>query len=187
MIIFFGPTGSGKSVQGQLMAVRHGWRWISAGQLLRDTRNPAVYEYLEKGQLVPPKYVDELIFKAIDDVRNDDEIERVILDGYPRTADQAKALVDHSRKHGAEISIAIVLNVSRDEVLKRLHLRGRMEDNPETIAKRLSQYTADTQPVLDYLATQNVPVVKIDGVGTVGEVHDRIEKVLEDHKTVGEF
>ena len=180
MIIFFGPTGSGKSMQGQLLAARHGWRWISAGQLLRDVSDPSIYEALKNGQLVPDEYINKLILNSVDDVRNADDIQRVILDGYPRTVDQAGVLFEHNKAHGESIDIVVVLNITEKEILKRLRLRGRMEDSPEIISDRLKQYSNTIQPILDFLSSKNVPVVQIDGVGSVGAVHDRIEKTIEE-------
>ena len=55
MIVFFGPAGAGKSVQGQMLAARNGWRWLSAGQLLRDTRDPELFAQMRTGGLVDPE------------------------------------------------------------------------------------------------------------------------------------
>ena len=189
MIILFGPTGSGKSVQGQLLAARHGWRWISAGQLLRDSHDPRVYKYMLKGKLAPNKFTNQLVFDEIDKVRTSGEERKHILDGFPRDLSQAKALVEHEIEHTGKpmIDIVIVINMTNAEVLRRLKIRGRMEDNPETIAYRLKTFHEQVEPVVEYLASLNVPIEHVDGVGTVGEVHDRIEKVLEAHGVVGAF
>ena len=50
MIIFFGPAGAGKSVQGQILSARHGWRWLSAGQLLRDSKDPELLKVMSTGE-----------------------------------------------------------------------------------------------------------------------------------------
>ena len=81
MIIFFGPAGAGKSVQGQILAARHGWRWLSAGQLLRDTRDPEVMECLRSGELVPVETISRVMDTAL---ANAGDIHKVILDGFPR-------------------------------------------------------------------------------------------------------
>jgi adenylate kinase len=176
MILFFGPTGSGKSMQGQLMAARHGWRWISAGQLLRDISDPEIASFLKEGKLVPDDYVNRLVFRHIDKALNLDGLNHIILDGYPRHTDQAKELL----KYGAKISAAVVLVVDGDEIYKRLHLRGRTEDNPETIKKRIEQYNLETEPVIDFLKKNGVIIKKVNGIGTVGEVHDRIDEALNE-------
>ena len=88
MIVFFGPAGAGKSVQGQILAARHGWRWLSSGQLLRDSRDPEIMEQMRKGALVSTEQTNKVITEALDRAEN---IE-VILDGFPRKLDQAEWL-----------------------------------------------------------------------------------------------
>ena len=65
MIVFFGPAGAGKSVQGQMLAARNGWRWLSAGQLLRDTRDPELFAQMRTGGLVDPEKVNKTIAENI--------------------------------------------------------------------------------------------------------------------------
>ena len=78
MIVFFGPAGAGKSVQGQMLAARNGWRWLSAGQLLRDTRDPELFAQMRTGGLVDPEKVNKLIGEALGRAK---DIDRVVLDG----------------------------------------------------------------------------------------------------------
>ena len=73
----------------------------------------------------------------------------------------------------------MVLDVPDAEIIKRLDKRARMEDTPETIAKRMTIYRQKMYPVLGIFAEQGVRIVHIDGTGTVGEIHDRIETELE--------
>jgi adenylate kinase len=176
MILFFGPTGSGKSMQGQLMAARHGWRWISAGQLLRDTADPDITPYLQRGELVPDDYINRLVFRQIDKALNIDGLDHIILDGYPRQVEQVRELLNY----GAKIAAVVVLKVDADEIYGRLHLRGRMEDSPAVIERRIEQYNSETEPVVDFLKKNGVIVKSVNGVGTVGEVHDRIDRVLSE-------
>ena len=61
MIVFFGPAGAGKSVQGQILAARHGWRWLSSGQLLRDSRDPEIAELMRTGALVGSDQTNKVI------------------------------------------------------------------------------------------------------------------------------
>ena len=161
MIVFFGPAGAGKSVQGQILAARHGWRWLSAGQLLRDTHDGELIHRMQSGELVPMETINGLMGEALNKAK---DINGVILDGYPRQLEQAKWL--------------IVLEVPRDEILDRLRVRGRVDDTPEAIDKRLSIYRGEIYPILDYLNDNGVPIVHMSGVGTVGQVHDEIEREL---------
>lgn len=175
MIVFFGPAGAGKSVQGQMLAARMGWRWLSAGQLLRDSHDEEVHEYLKTGKLVSHELVTRVMGEAIKRATN---INQLILDGFPRMLEQAQWLIDTQPEHGRSIALVVVLEVPREELLKRLEIRGRADDTPEAIDERLSIYRKEMYPILNYLTEQNVLVVHIDGVGTIGQVHDRIAQEL---------
>lgn len=181
MIIFFGPAGAGKSVQGQMLAARHGWRWLSAGQLLRDTRDPIVMDCLREGTLVPAEIISRVMDTAIGTAG---DIDRLILDGFPREMAQAEWLLEAKTRHGRDINLVVVLEVPRQEILERLRLRGRADDQPEAIDTRLGIYRKEIYPLLDLFNDQGVPIVHINGVGTVGQVHDAIEAELVDRKIV---
>ena len=73
-----------------MLAARNGWRWLSAGQLLRDTRDPELFAQMRTGGLVDPEKVNKLIGEALDRAK---DIDRVVLDGYPRQLAQAKWLI----------------------------------------------------------------------------------------------
>lgn len=178
MIVFFGPAGAGKSVQGQILAARNGWRWLSAGQLLRDTHDLEVLKQMQTGQLVNPSTVSQLMGDAI---KRSQDIDRVILDGFPREFSQAEWLVNSKSHHGRDIKLVIVLEVPKSELLKRLQVRGRADDTPDAIDERLKIYRTEIYPILTFLTEQNVNIVHIDGVGTVGQVHDRIAEELKAH------
>lgn len=173
MVIFFGPAGAGKSVQGNLLAARNDWRWLGAGQLLRDSRDPELLAEMSTGKLVNPEIVNKVMGEALD--RADDRVQKVILDGFPRQLEQAKWLVEHSANHGnRKIDLVVVLEVPRSEVLRRLEIRGRLDDQPEVIDERLKIYRQEMYPVLNFLNEQGVAIAHIDGTGTVGQVHDRV-------------
>lgn len=176
MIIFFGPAGAGKSVQGQILAARHNWRWLSTGQLLRDTHNVKLLEQMQTGALVDPALVSDIMGEALERAK---DIDHVILDGFPRELSQAKWLIDSQPRHGRSIGVVVVLEVPKAEIVRRLQLRGRADDTPDVIEERLNIYRKEMYPILSYLSDQGVHVAHIDGTGTVGQVHDRIEAELE--------
>lgn len=176
MIIFFGPAGAGKSVQGQLLAARNGWRWLSAGQLLRDSRDLALIQQMQAGKLVPHDRVNEIMGEALARAK---DIDRVIIDGFPRQLYQAKWLVESRSQHTRSVDLAIVLEVPVSEVLKRLKVRGRVDDTPAAIEERLKIYRTEVSPILNYFTEQGITIAHIDGTGTVGQVHDRITAELE--------
>jgi adenylate kinase len=181
MIIFFGPAGAGKSMQGQILAARQGWRWLSAGQILRDAHDPELTQRMHEGKLVPHETITRIMGEVISRAG---DIDQVILDGFPREFAQAKWLVESKTDHGRDIGLVVVLEVPRAELLKRLHIRGRVDDTPEAIDQRLQIYRQEMYPILALFTERNIPVVHIDGVGTVGEIHDRIFAELQHRELV---
>lgn len=175
MIVFFGPAGAGKSMQGQMLAARHGWRWLSMGQIMRDTHDPELFKIMQEGKLVPDSKTNEIIADNLDRVP---DTKYVILDGYPRNIGQARWLIESQGKEGRTIDLAIVLEVSRVDIMKRLVLRGRADDTPEIIDERLRTYRKEVYPILNYFTEQDINIVHIDGSGTVGQVHDKIMEEL---------
>ena len=95
MIVFFGPAGAGKSVQGQMLAARMGWRWLSAGQLLRDTHDPELTQIMQTGVNVSHDAIIKIMSGAIKSAAN---ISQIILDGFPRMLEQAHWLVESQRQ-----------------------------------------------------------------------------------------
>ena len=175
MIIFFGPAGAGKSVQGQILAARMGWRWLSAGQLLRDSHDPELLSVMHRGQLVSHEAITRVMGDAITKAGN---IQQLILDGFPRELAQAQWLIDSQPTHGRSIGLVVVLEVPREELLRRLEIRGRADDTPEAIDQRLHIYRQEMYPILSLFSDNTIPVVHINGEGTVGQVHDRIVEEL---------
>jgi len=176
MIIIFGAPGAGKSLQGQMLAARYGWRWLSVGQILRDTKNPDIIKQMSTGQLVDDDFTNSLVSKAL---KKSDNVDHVILDGYPRELDQAKWLIKNQPHGGRSISLVVVLEVPEKELIRRLQLRGRSDDNPKILKERLKVYQQKVKDVVDYFKQKNVPVIHVSGEGTVGEVYGRVESELK--------
>lgn len=173
MILLFGPTGAGKSMQGQMLAVRQGWKWLSTGEMLRASQDPEVIAVLKSGELVS----DELTYEVFEEAIRDAEVKRyknVIVDGFPRNKAQAEWLAGYLDKANQHIDLVVALEVPESEIMERLEKRNRMEDTPETIARRMTIYRQKMYPVLGIFAEQGIKIVHLDGTGTAGEVHDRI-------------
>lgn len=181
MIVFFGPAGAGKSVQGQLLAARNGWRWLSAGQLLRDSKDVDLLHQMQSGHLVEPHRVNQLVGEAI---QRSHTIKRLILDGFPREMAQARWLIEQKSHHGRDIDLVVVLEVPKSELMRRLEVRGRIDDNPDAIDERLKIYRTEMYPILNYFTEKGINITHIDGVGSVGQVHDRIMDELGAHGLV---
>lgn len=181
MILLLGPAGAGKSVQSQLLAVCYGLKWLSAGRLLRAVNNPQITDIMTQGELVPPSLVNQIVFRNLDDC---DHLDGTILDGYPRSIDQAKALSHYGEQRCNEeiVKLVIVLDVSSAEVFRRLAKRGRLDDAHDVVEHRLEGYRSDTLPILDYYAGRGAAVVHIDGEGSRGEVLDRVVAVYNNYQ-----
>lgn len=173
MIILFGLPGSGKGTQGKALSEIFGWRWFSIGQVLRETGD--FEETLREGKLVPDETVFRLMDKQIK--KAEDEGFDVILDGYPRNEVQAKYVVESMAD---KIDGAIVLEVPKEELFKRLTFRGRDDDKErESIERRFNIFEKNIQPILTLFKEKNIPVERVNGVGKIEEVSARLIETVE--------
>ena len=179
MIILFGPAGAGKSVQGKMMAARHNWKWLSTGEMLRASDDPAIKAIMKRGELVSDEQTYQVFTEAIKDAE-DRGYEQIIIDGFPRSMEQAEWLEGFNIEHGQTIDVVVVLEVPDSEIMKRLAMRGRDEDQPDVIENRMNIYRKKMYPVLGVFAEKDIRIVHLPGTGTVGEVHDVFEFDLEE-------
>lgn len=178
MILLFGPTGAGKSVQGQMLAVRMGWKWLSTGEMLRNSADPEVIRVLKSGELVSDELTYEVFDEAIQDAKAKN-FPRTIVDGFPRTKEQAEWLANYITQNNETIDLVVTLEVPESEIMARLEKRARMEDTPETIARRMTIYRQKMYPILSEFADSGIKIIHIEGTGTAGEVHDKIYDEVE--------
>ena len=175
MIALFGPAGSGKTLQGNILAEKYGWKWLSVGQLLRDQDNPAMNELMKKGELVDDNFVVNMMHDAIKAAEYA-ELEAII-DGYPRDEFQARWMVEHGDVEN--LDGAIILNVPREELWKRLEERGRADDKVGAIEKRWQIFEDMIKMIREVFGEAGIKLVEVDGVGSVEEITERIETVLK--------
>lgn len=175
MILFFGPAGSGKSAQAQIMVDEEGYSWLSMGQLLRDTPDEEVHEFQRKGILVPNDKVQQVLSEALDNHKDD---HKLLLDGYPRSLEQAHWFLEKCQDISLKIDLAVNFEVGMEELLKRMELRGRDDDTPESIKERLAIYHRESDPIFNLFESNNIKVVNVDGVGSLEDIHDRVMKEL---------
>ena len=206
-LIIFGPPGAGKGTQAELLEERRGLTQIATGDIIREAmknETPVGKEaksYVEAGELVPDKVVRKLAENAIADEGYDD----FVLDGYPRTRQQAEWLTEFLEENDVPLDAVVRLDVPDDVIVRRLSRRRvheetgetyhldhdpppedvnedkivqRSDDEPETVRNRLSVYKEETQPLVDYYKKRDL-LVSVDGVGEIDEIYDRIGDTLD--------
>lgn len=174
MIILFGLAGSGKGTQAKALSEFFGWRTFSVGQVIRDTGEYA--QIIDNGGLIPDDDVIRLMNKQIE-VANAEGYD-VILDGYPRTEYQAKWMMDNMAD---DIDGAIIIEVPKEELFKRLELRAREDDlDKASIERRWEIFEQNITPILELLRAKGIEVRKVNGVGEVGTVTGRLIATVEE-------
>lgn len=157
------------------MVEQSGWEWISTGRLFRSSTDPAILKRLASGELIDDATTNEMLDAAL---RCAAGSTKVILDGYPRNAAQAHWLEKHLPDYGRSIEGVVVLTTDREELIQRLSARGRPEDAPEIIGRRLDIYDQRMTTVLQFYQQRQVPIHMVDGHGSASEVHDRVQTAV---------
>lgn len=204
-IVIFGAPGAGKGTQAQLLAEKYDFLHISTGDLLRQEvaletpmglRAKAI---MNRGDLVGDDIVVALLARALANRSTlpnpeaavdpwDRELhgephrpEGCIIDGFPRTVQQAQTLEFLFGKLKRKIDCIIAIDVPREELVRRIHERaaisGRADDTEEVIRHRIELYDQQTQPVLDYYRVSGM-LITVDGSGEIAETNGRICQML---------
>ena len=206
-LALFGPPGAGKGTQADLLVQRFGLKHISTGNIIRDAikrRTPIGLEALEivnKGQLVSGAIVKRLAESALDEA----DCDQFVLDGYPRTIEQAKWLTEFLTRRNAPMLAVVSLVVPDPIIVGRLSKRRmnkdtgesyhldfnppppdvpresivqRPDDMPDAIMKRIQVYKDETLPLIEYYAERGL-LEEIDGVGSLEDVKTRILDALQ--------
>jgi adenylate kinase len=177
-IVLLGPPGAGKGTQAVQLAEKLGIPQISTGDLFRhniSTGTPLGLEakkYLDAGDLVPATLTNALVDDRLDD---EDAAAGFILDGFPRSVEQAEALHDMLERRNLKLDAVVEFRVSEDELLARLKERGRADDTEDVILNRMKVYRDETAPLLDYYSAE---LKTVDAVGAVDEVFARALRAL---------
>jgi len=177
-IVLLGPPGAGKGTQAVQLADKLGVPQISTGDLFRSNISAGTElgmeakRYLDAGDLVPATLTNALVDDRLDAA---DAAEGFILDGFPRSVEQAKALDEMLARRGVKLDAVIEFRVPDDELVERLKGRGRADDTEDVIRNRMKVYQAETAPLLDYYADG---LKTVDAVGAVDEVFARALRAL---------
>jgi adenylate kinase len=184
-LLLLGPPGAGKGTQAQRLVERLGIPQISTGDMLRAAVAASsevgrqAKSYMDAGKLVPDAVV---IGVAEERLGRPDAKPGFILDGFPRTVAQAQALDRMLPKLGVTLERCVALLVDEEQLVERLlrraEIEGRSDDNEEAIRQRMREYREKTEPLIAYYRGRGV-LREVDGVGTVDEVAQRIERALD--------
>jgi len=177
VILFFGSAGAGKSVQGKRLAERYTLPWVSTGELVRTKASQEVRDYVDQGNLASDEVMYELLHDELEALRG----KQWILDGFPRTKPQADWIMEHAQHYDYRVDVAIVLDISPEEAMRRLLARGRGDDTEASITERVRVYHERIDPILAYLASQNVPVISIDAMGTIDDVFAAVDAAAKEY------
>jgi adenylate kinase len=156
-VLLIGPPGSGKGTQGERLAARLSIAHIAVGDLLRSEVADGsevgleAASFMDRGELVPDEVILKLlmprVFAAAD-------AGGYLLDGFPRSVEQALAVREAAAERGATPEAVIYLEVPRPELMRRILARaaieGRSDDNEDTVATRLHVFDEETRPLVDH-------------------------------------
>jgi len=156
-VLLIGPPGSGKGTQGERLAERLGIEHLAAGDLLRaevENQTPLgrqVSDIMQRGELVPDVVILSLLMPRVLAAA---ENHGYLLDGFPRSVEQAREARKLAQQAGAGPDAVIYLDAPRDELVRRILARaeveGRADDNPETVENRLRVFDEATAPLVDH-------------------------------------
>jgi adenylate kinase len=179
-LLLIGPPGAGKGTQAVRLAEAFGIPAISTGDIFRsNVKNGTelgkqAKAFIDAGDNVPDSLTNALIRDRLaeDDARNG-----FLLDGYPRTTDQVRELDAFLAEHGTALEAVVEITADADEVVGRLRKRaleqGRSDDTEEVVRHRLDVYREQTAPLVDVYGGREL-LVKVDGIGEIDEVTERI-------------
>lgn len=180
-LIFLGAPGAGKGTQAQTLAYRKHIPHISTGDILRGAmqeRSPLgikAQSYVDRGELVPDLLIQGMVEERLN---QPDTKPGWILDGFPRTVSQANFLDEILPKLAQNKVRVINLEVPDAVLIERLLGRGRLDDTPEVIRRRLEVYRAQTAPLINFYRDRQ-QLLSVNGNQSLVEVTDELEKIID--------
>ena len=185
LIVFIGPPGAGKGTQAAAIVSRLDIPHVSTGVLLRQAKaadsdlGRLAASYMDERHLVPDVVMVDMIAERLTDP---DCAKGCLLDGFPRTVNQAAELDEVLAKLGQTVDVVIELDCDDEVLVRRLSKRaqeeGRADDTPQTIARCQKTFRQQTRPVLDYYREKSL-LHKVDGMQSRDEVFADLWKIIE--------
>ncbi|MFC0313976.1 adenylate kinase [Gordonia phosphorivorans] len=173
-LVILGPPGAGKGTQAELLSEALGIPHISTGDLFRANISQGTpigleaKKYLDAGNLVPPEITVNMVRERLSEP---DAAKGFILDGFPRSVEQAEALADILADASLQLDGVLSFVVDEDAVVERMLARGRADDTEDVIRNRMKVYAEETAPLLTHYAGS---ITEIDGMGEVTAVHSQV-------------
>tara|TARA_Y200000002_G_C22353749_1_gene526133 strand:- start:51 stop:602 length:552 start_codon:yes stop_codon:yes gene_type:complete len=178
-IILFGPPGSGKGTQATFISESLSVPHLSTGDMLRSSVSSGseiglkAKKIMESGGLVS----DEIVFSIVQErIAKNDCKKGFILDGFPRTVNQAKKL-DLLLNDNYKLDCVLRIKVNEEEIIKRLIVRARDDDKPDIIKNRFKTYNSETQPLIPFYEERKI-LININGMQEIKKVSEDIKKVI---------
>jgi len=175
LIIFTGVAGSGKSVQGKMLADHLGLPWLSTGEFLRMLISGERRKDMLAGKLLGDKEIIALVQRIFNVIDTKHEF---ILDGFPRTVAQADWLLNQVKHGQLAITGVVHLKATETAVKQRLLKRGRQDDTDTAIKERFTEYSETILPILEHFKAAGIPVHDIDAERSVDVVQNSIRMAV---------
>jgi adenylate kinase len=190
-LVVLGPPGAGKGTQAVRLADHFACADVATGDIFRANvaegteLGRAAQEYMDRGDLVPDEVVIAMVMERLAESDCDGGF---VLDGFPRTVNQAEALDRRLVDLGVPLHAVLCFEADEEELLRRLAGRAaaqhRADDAEQTIRHRLEVFAIKTRPLIDYYAHRGL-LIKVDAIGTIEVVTKRILAAIEGNRRPG--